>query len=41
MDVLPVLVVQVPDDFCVFDTDAFDNSVLHLLVLLDLTDDTF
>lgn len=36
--VLPVLVMQVPDNFCAFDTDAFDNTVLDLLAPLDLTD---
>lgn len=36
--VLPVLVMQIPDNFNAFDTDTFDNMVLDLLVPLDLTD---
>lgn len=36
--VLPVLVMPVPDNFCAFDTDAFDNTVLDLLAPLGLTD---
>lgn len=37
MLVLPVLVVQAPDNFCAFNVDAFDNTVLDLAPL-DLTD---
>lgn len=36
--VLPVLVMQIPYNFNVFNTDAFDNMVLDLLAPLDLTD---
>lgn len=30
--------MQVPDNFCAFDTGAFDNTVLDLLAPLALTD---
>lgn len=36
--VLPVPVMRVPDNSVHLTTNAFDNTVLDLLVLLDLAD---